>query len=318
MQHEWQVSILTPTRTSSRLATEVVRSLGVTDSVVTSDVIDFVIPQHQGHPLQLECDARSLEYDSELHTRYEEADALLGDYGILHVVPSSRNQVPAILSTASMDFTMACSNCSFGARQVNPHTMPKSGLRYKGEFYHGHPGTNRLLMRRRLADLIVDATGVDNFLRPSLLPDGSEAADWVDLVPTAEMPPLSTGSQGILVNASRANTDLGDPMEEFDPCPICKRTVWGYSYSEPSRLEYSRASTKDLTDHVVLSMREPFNFFPRVTTKTGKYGPLYGWPLLLLQTAAVEAIISHIRFPGPETWKGRQQEHGWVEPVYVK
>lgn len=257
--------------------------------------------------------ARSLGIPASLEiiTRYDRADALSGEFGLLERGPGSTAHFRGILPKDAFDSSRSCCQCGLGSVPVKAHILRKQSLESRGNFEYGHVGSGFVLMRTEIGQEIIKATGQPECMRHPILRSGEVVKSWMEAVPTAVLPPLSRKSAGILWGATHAVSDIGGPPTQVPSCPKCKRITWSESHEEPTRLVYAKAAIGALRQHAVVLMYEPKDMFPKFNPRDGTFTNLYGFPLPLFNRAAIQVLLKY-------TQTEHIRDSAWIRPVFLE
>lgn len=229
-------------------------------------------------------------------TDYDLSDALTGQLAILWVGPRNSDAFRAKFPMDAFEYPPGCTRCGLGSIWNRPHVLSAQAKRCGSNFYFSetHDGTSYIpFMKTEIAQKVIEATGIRECMRHPVLKSGEIVKEWMEAVPQIVMPGLSTKSEGIMWDMTRALSTEGGPAQHIDPCPACGRRAWADSNTEPRRLVYSKHACRLANKHGVAWMREPIDGFPEYDATTRSFKSTYCWPRLLLSLKAVEAMLPY-------------------------
>ncbi len=260
-----------------------------TDTVMTSD-------DKLAKALYKRAKCEGFKCSLEIHTIYDASDAVSGEFGILGLGPAGTTAFRGVFPPDAFDFSTACPACGLGAAPVKPHLLSERSLRCSANFYYGQEGTSWPLMRAEIGRSIIEATGQPWCMRHPVTRSGRIIKEWMEPVPCATMPPLSSKSRGVMYGKSLSCSSVGEGPEDIAPCRVCHRAAWCRSFDRPLRLVYPREAVEAARDHAVVMMYEPFESMPEFDPVKRQYTSYYGMPWLLFNKKAIEVLLDYIVF----------------------
>jgi hypothetical protein len=271
-------------------------------------VTDSVFTPHEKQARGLFEDAKRLGVlvSLDVRTSYDLADAVSGELGLFSAASAD---VGAKFPKDAFDFSTGCPRCGLGAAQVKPVVLPQRAKRCKAEFGNGAEWSGRLLVRPELGQAIIDATGQPWCMRHPVWRSGEVVEEWMEPVPCATMPPLSSKSRGVSFGRRTSGCDIGEPAEIVEPCCACGRSTWDFDLEQHARLVYSRAATDAAQRHAVVAMYEPHDAFPEFDPIERSCKVPIGLPWLLFSRTAVEVIVDYLR-------RKNLEEIASIQPVF--
>jgi hypothetical protein len=124
-------------------------------------------------------------------------------------------------SAGGFDMSTACATCGTGAVQTEPLVLERADLPRKADIFETLAGDIVVSSRLRREFTAAALTGAE--LREVLV--GGDTADWFQLIPTRELPPMHRSTRGLKRERS---------------CPQCDRDGYFMTASEPLEIHYDR------------------------------------------------------------------------------
>lgn len=268
----------------------------------------YTFDENRGRALFDEAKRLGFATALEVSTLYGRDDALSGELGILSI---TSDDAGGNFNEGTFDFSTGCPLCGLGAAQVKPLVLSERSIHYNGNFNHGAEWSGRVIMRSEIGQQIIDATNQPWCMRHPVTDAGCIVQDWMEPVPCATMPPLSSRSEGVLFGSTGSGSAIGEPVEVLDPCPVCKRTVWDYDCEQPTRLMYPACAIEAAQRHAVLVMHEPWQAFPEFNPVKRTCEAPVGLPWLLFSRKAIEVLVQYLN---PE----KIRTNSYIEPVFAE
>jgi hypothetical protein len=263
----------------------------------------------QGRKLYAELSAQGLKAGFQVQTEYDRKDASGAELGIVELGPASSTAFRACLEGDAFDNSIGCPECGLGGARKKPQILSPKYDRSRSNFEWGQEGTFTIFVRAEIGLAIAKATAQPGCVLAPIERSGKVVDTWLELVPTALMPPLSAKSEGLLRGATLAMSSLGEPARAVDPCTGCGRATWAEAYYEPTRLLYSRAAVKEAQKAGISLMYEPKDVFPRYSSRTRKFESYYGFPWLVLSKAAIEVLLKYMQTE-------HTRDSAFIRPIY--